>query len=209
MKRSKRTGSRTARAGRVLVVGYGNPLRGDDGIGWRAANALAEGIQDDRVRIVACVQLTPELADSIAEVDRVIFIDASIEMTPGQLRVTRLKTCEHPGEVWTHHLDPPSLVLCARVLYGKTPEALMITMGAASFDCTDELSPRVRKQFPGLLARVREEIAGHAYRPGAAPGCGKTSGRCMGPKQKPGRRKRIRGRVRSVGSAHPHPGRTG
>jgi hydrogenase maturation protease len=195
MKRSKRTGSGTARADRVLVVGYGNPLRGDDGIGWRAANALAEGIQDDRVRIVACVQLTPELADSIAEVDRVIFIDASIEMAPGRLHVTRLKTGEHPGETWTHHLDPPSLVLCVQVLYNKTPEAVMITMGAASFDCTDELSPRVRGQFPGLLARVREEIAGRASRPGPEPirGTGK----------------RTSGRARATGSAHARPGRTG
>ena len=59
--------SETAGAGLVLVIGYGNPLRGDDGIGWSAANALAEGMQDDRVRIVACIQLTPELAESIAQ----------------------------------------------------------------------------------------------------------------------------------------------
>jgi hydrogenase maturation protease len=209
MKRSKRTGSRTARADRVLVVGYGNPLRGDDGIGWHVANALAEGIQDDRVRIVACVQLTPELADSIAEVDRVIFVDASIEMAPGRLRVTRLKTGEHPGEAWTHHLDPPSLVLCARVLYGKTPEAVMITVGAASFECSDELSPRVREQFPGLVAQVREEIARCASRPGAVPGHGKIPGRRPGPGRIPGTRKRTRERTRSTRSSHTHPGRTG
>jgi len=154
--------SETAGAGLVLVIGYGNPLRGDDGIGWSAANALAEGMQDDRVRIVACIQLTPELAESIAQADRVIFIDASVNLAAGQLRVGRVTRDDRPEESWTHHLDPRSLLLCARVLYGKSPEAVMITMGGASFDCRDELSAAVRERFPSLLARIREQIVGRA-----------------------------------------------
>ncbi len=150
--------SESATAGRVLVIGYGNPLRGDDGIGWSAANALAATIHEDRVKVIACIQLTPELAESIAQVDRVIFIDASINLAAGQFRVERLMPGEHTEESLAHHFDPRTLLECAQVLYGRSPEALIITMGGASFDCREELSPAVRERFPLLLARVREEI---------------------------------------------------
>ena len=160
--RARRMKSETAAAGRVLVIGYGNPLRGDDGLGWSAANALAEAVQNDRVRIMACIQLTPDLAESIAQVDRVIFIDASNDLPPGQLRVERLTPAARAEESWTHDFEPRSLLLCAQRLYGRLPEALMITMGGASFDCRDEMSPAVRERFPLLLVRVREEIAGRA-----------------------------------------------
>jgi hydrogenase maturation protease len=150
--------SEAAGAGRVLVIGYGNPLRGDDGIGWNAANALAETVQDDRVRIVACTQLTPELAESMSRADRVIFIDASLSLAAGQLHVGRLTADDRTEELWTHHLDPRTLLLCAQILYGESPEVVLITMGGASFDCRDELSPAVREQFPVLLARIRKEV---------------------------------------------------
>jgi hypothetical protein len=51
--------------GQVLIVGYGNPLRGDDGLGWRAAERLRTVIQDAGVEILALHQLTPELMETL------------------------------------------------------------------------------------------------------------------------------------------------
>jgi len=31
----------------TLIIGYGNPLRGDDGFGWHAALRLREIVHDD------------------------------------------------------------------------------------------------------------------------------------------------------------------
>jgi len=49
-------------AARVLVIGYGNTLRGDDGLGQRAAEALAQRALPDGVEVLSCHQLTIELA---------------------------------------------------------------------------------------------------------------------------------------------------
>ncbi len=154
--------SESAAAVRVLVIGFGNPLRGDDGIGWNAADALARSIRDDRIRIMPCIQLTLDLAESIARAESVIFIDAAIDLAAGQLRMERLAPEAHGEESGTHHFDPRTLLMCAQVLYGRAPEALMITMGGASFDCRDEMSSAVRERFSLLLARIREEIARRA-----------------------------------------------
>jgi len=56
-----------------LVIGIGNPLRGDDGIGWRLA-ALMPARAGLAVRCRQ--QLTPELAEELASVERVLFLDA-------------------------------------------------------------------------------------------------------------------------------------
>ena len=66
----------------TLIIGYGNPLRGDDGVGPRAAELLVEedGVTSpllpDGVQVLVCHQLTIELAPQIAEADRLILIDA-------------------------------------------------------------------------------------------------------------------------------------
>ena len=49
-----------------LIIGYGNDLRSDDGAGIRAATMIAA--RDLAARVIACQQLTPELADDIAAI---------------------------------------------------------------------------------------------------------------------------------------------
>ena len=64
----------------VLIIGYGNPLRGDDGVGWRVVEEIQGWKAEGRgqkgdvgsVEAVAYHQLMPELAEVISRVDRVI-----------------------------------------------------------------------------------------------------------------------------------------
>jgi Ni,Fe-hydrogenase maturation factor len=58
-----------------LVVGYGNDLRSDDGVGQRVAEVVATW-EISNVRSLAMHQLTPELAAELADVDVAIFVDA-------------------------------------------------------------------------------------------------------------------------------------
>ncbi|MFM7313194.1 MAG: hypothetical protein ACKO0M_08520 [Cyanobium sp.] len=63
-------------APQALVIGIGNRLRGDDGVGFWLAER-AEGLQLP-VKVKAVHQLTPELVDDLAGAARVLFIDAWI-----------------------------------------------------------------------------------------------------------------------------------
>ncbi|PPT05423.1 NADH-reducing hydrogenase maturation factor [Geitlerinema sp. FC II] len=71
----------------MLVIGYGNSLRGDDGIG----RAIAEQVASwnlPHVRSLSLHQLTPELAEELSRVDRAVFIDACID--GDSVRIERL-----------------------------------------------------------------------------------------------------------------------
>jgi hydrogenase maturation protease len=62
---------------KTLVIGYGNTLRGDDGVGSLVAEQVATWSLPD-VRSHSIHQLTPELAAEIAQAEQIFFIDASI-----------------------------------------------------------------------------------------------------------------------------------
>ena len=49
---------------RLLIIGYGNPLRGDDGLGWRAAEDLAREFPNDDWRFEPVISLCPNMSIS-------------------------------------------------------------------------------------------------------------------------------------------------
>ena len=62
----------------LLVIGYGNTLRRDDGVGPKLADAVA-ALGLTGVRTLACALLTPELAEAVSQAQRVIFVDAAVD----------------------------------------------------------------------------------------------------------------------------------
>ena len=138
----------------TLIIGYGNPLRGDDGLGWYAAQRLAAVLPHHKAQIETCHQLTPELAEPISRADLVIFIDAEQQAPAGKL------SCRHlaPGAVLpgtlSHYLTPLMLLAWAQELYGTCPEAVVLSVSSQSFGCGEELSPCVAAVLPELLERI-------------------------------------------------------
>ena len=59
---------------KILIIGYGNTLRGDDGVGYKIAEII-EQWNINNITSLAVHQLTPDLAENIAQADTVIFVD--------------------------------------------------------------------------------------------------------------------------------------
>jgi len=129
------TWRRSPTCAHTLVVGYGNPLREDDGIGWRAAELIERKIEAE---IVYSQQLLPELAARLAAASLVIFLDASLEQEPGGVQCRPIQP-EEPGG-WSHHLSPGQLLGFAKQLNGAVPAAFLITGGALRMELGDQLT---------------------------------------------------------------------
>jgi hydrogenase maturation protease len=147
--------------GGVLVVGYGNALRGDDGVGWHAAARLAGDPRLAGAEVLARHQLTPELATDVARASLVVLVDARADGgAPGLVSVRRLQPPHDAAPGWSHHLDPAALAGLAGVLYGAVPPVVLVSVGVASLAGGDRLSPAVQRALPGVVdavARVVEE----------------------------------------------------
>ena len=150
---------------KIIIIGYGNHLRGDDGLGPYAAECLEESGLNDNVEIYAPHQLAPELAQPISEADFVIFIDACWGEESGKVSCLEIAPDSSPPRAATsspgsfsHHLTPAVLMAMAARLYGSRPRALVVSVCSRSFAFGEGLSLPVKKVLPELLRRVWESI---------------------------------------------------
>jgi hydrogenase maturation protease len=136
---------------RALVIGTGNPLRGDDGLGWHVVQQLRGTLPVRSVELIVCHQLTPELAETIADASRVVFVDAAIGEKAGAIQVRAVSPVLGACEAFSHHLDPEALMRYAQRLYGSVPEAFVVSVGGESFDYSEALSDVARSSLSAVL----------------------------------------------------------
>lgn len=153
-------------AARCLVLACGNTLRGDDGVGpWLAAWAEERFAASPDVLAIYRQQWTPDLAEDIARVDSVLFLDCSIESAPGQVNIKSVAPAVPASGLATHHVGAPELLTLARDLYGSTPRsALLLTVGAGSTDLGESFSPDVTAALPYACSLIDEAIRGSIAR---------------------------------------------
>jgi len=150
---------------RILIVGIGNPLRSDDGLGWHVArellHELARGLANDDVQVVATQQLMPEISDRASRAELVLFIDAARSGNPGTLKCEQIAPAA-PASRHSHDLTPAGILKLAQELYGRCPAAYLLTVAGESFVTGDTLSATVAAAIPALNAKIRDFIDGNA-----------------------------------------------
>ena len=135
-----------------LVIGYGNTLRRDDGVGVKVAEAVAE-MDLPGVSVIARHQLVPELAGPISQMRGVIFVDANA----GAAEKVEFDFVEPStnAQILAHAVNPSSLLALAKKLFGKSPKAWTLAIPAEDFGFGDGLSPRAEEGFRAALAQIR------------------------------------------------------
>jgi hydrogenase maturation protease len=145
----------------LLVIGYGNTLRRDDGVGPKVAEVVAE-LALPGVRTLACPLLTPELAEVVSQACAVIFVDAAVD-APREVQKRTLAPAES-SQVMAHAASPATLLALARDVFGHAPEAWLITIPVEDLGIGEDLSPFARR---GLEVAIQEtkRLAGNCRAP--------------------------------------------
>ena len=129
----------------ILILGYGNPGRGDDGLGPALASRMAErGWPGVEVQID--YQLTVEHAMDLARARRVVFVDARVDGTePFDFAVA---APSRAGDIASHSLSPETVLALAETLYDSAPEAWILGISGAEFGRVHEgLSDTARRNL--------------------------------------------------------------
>ncbi|HEY3328955.1 MAG TPA: hydrogenase maturation protease [Capsulimonadaceae bacterium] len=142
---------------KVLVLGCGNDLRGDDAVGRLVADAI-EKLDIDGVRVMSVGQYTPDLAADLAEFDLAIFVDACEEVVPTGVRVREILP-DTPNAGNTHHADPSQLLGMAKWLFGSAPAAFAVDIPAVEFEFIEALSPIASRGYEDALVEVKRLMA--------------------------------------------------
>ena len=146
---------------RALILACGNSLRGDDAAALHVARELRSGLCEPETEIHSSTQWTPELADSISNVDLVIFVDASAVLPPGAVQARKISPIPDAPGSFSHRSSPAGLLALAKRLYGVVPSCtFLITIGAQSFELSEELSEPVRLAIPETIEQIKAILSG-------------------------------------------------
>jgi hydrogenase maturation protease len=136
----------------LLVIGYGNTLRSDDGVGPKVAEAV-EALHWSGVRTLVCQQLSPEHADPISKSCTVIFVDAAVD-APEQVQFRKLEP-NGSSQLMAHAADPRTMLALARDVFGHSPEAWWLTIPAVQLDFGEKFSPTTEAGFHEALRHIQ------------------------------------------------------
>lgn len=143
-------------ANAVVVIGYGNELMTDDGVGPKAARSIGDDPRFDGVTVIQRHQLVPELAFDISTAALVVFIDATTTAQLGRVDVEPVEP-GHGGSS-SHHVNPSTLVTLSRDLYGRAAEAYVVSCGVQSVELGDHLTPMIDAAIPRVIDAVAEIV---------------------------------------------------
>lgn len=140
---------------RQVVMGLGNPDRGDDGIAYHVVNRLRRrlganpldvgetglGETETGTAMLFVRQLVPELVLDVGGCSRLIFVDAHV---PAEARAIVCapvgpQACRATG--LTHTLPPEGFLWLLQAFAGRAPESFLVSVRGERFDFTRRLSP--------------------------------------------------------------------
>jgi hydrogenase maturation protease len=139
----------------ILVIGYGNPGRQDDGLGPALANAIDQlGLPN--VTAYDNYQLNIEDSVEVAEHDFVWFVDAA----RSGVAPYSVSSLAPAGKVeFTSHIMHPQTVLAiAQQCYGKAPAAFLLGIRGYEFEFLEALTPAATANLDAALAMLMESL---------------------------------------------------
>lgn len=132
---------------RILVIGYGNPDRADDGAAYHIVNALlrslgrreleegSTGMEElgADVDVIFLTQLAPEIIELCSEYGRIIFVDAHVGDKTDELHWEEL-SLDHSLPILSHQLAPATLLALIDALYSRRPRGFLVSVLGRDFD---------------------------------------------------------------------------
>jgi hydrogenase maturation protease len=140
---------------RILVLGYGNPGRQDDGLGPAVAAGI-DGLGWANVTAYDNYQLTIEDALDVAAHEIVWFVDAA-KTGPTPYVVQGLSPAA-TIEFTSHIVRPEAVLAIARQCYGAAPQAFLLAVRGYGFEFVEALTPAAADNLNAALAMLTERI---------------------------------------------------
>ena len=141
--------------GRTCILGLGNPLLGDDGVGWRVAEECARRLDGARVHVDCHAGGGLSVMEKLVGYDRAILIDAmSLGRAPlGHVSVFRLEDLPDScgGHLSSsHETNLPTALELGRQLGAHLPSEIWIVAVESPYvyDLCESLTPAVSEAIP-------------------------------------------------------------
>jgi hydrogenase maturation protease len=145
---------------KILILGIGNVLMGDEGVGVHAIKELEKETFPPNVTLLDGGTGGFHLLEYLQEYPRIIMIDATMDGKPaGTISLIEPKfATDFPKSLSAHDIGLRDLIESTAVL-GELPKMYLITVTIDSIQSMQmELSPEIEKQIPAVVGKVKEVL---------------------------------------------------
>lgn len=149
----------------LLILGLGNPILGDDGVGWRIVREVQAHLNGKANAEVDCLSLGGlRLMERMLGYERVILIDALAGSFRGRVHVFPLSDLPDPSAGHTasaHDVSLRTALQVAAQMGLPVPKEVWVVGIEVSpmFEFSEALSPEVEAAIPQAMRAV-QELAG-------------------------------------------------
>ena len=148
---------------KTLILGLGNPILSDDGVGFRVAEELKDRLNQQEVTVDATSTAGLDLLDALVGYDRAIIVDAIqtvggkagqvYRLDPGALDTTRHATSAHDVNFAT------ALELGRRLGLALPWQIVIFAVEVADVSTfSEECTPATKRAIPVCVEMVIEEL---------------------------------------------------
>jgi hydrogenase maturation protease len=150
---------------KTLVLGIGNPILSDDGVGIMVAHEVAENLNDPQITVSETSAAGLSLLDSLLGYDKVIIIDAiqTEEGKAGQIYRMKPEDFSSAKRVSSpHQINLVTALELAKMLNLAMPREVIVFAIEAKDTATfsEKCTPEVEKAIPEAVTMVLENLVG-------------------------------------------------
>jgi hydrogenase maturation protease len=154
-------GGDTISAQKIVILGVGNLLLSDEGVGVHVANQLMEMDLPAEVSVVEGGTDGFRLIDIITEADRLIVVDAvKGGGAPGSIYhfdIDEVQDCPSGFKTSVHQIGILEVINLSGLI-GKKPYTTVIGVEPKSLDMGMELSPEIKDKIPRMIQLILDEL---------------------------------------------------
>ncbi|KXF80597.1 hydrogenase maturation protease [Enterovibrio coralii] len=137
-----------------LIYGIGNVGREDDGLGWAFVDAI-ESMKEINAKLVRHYQLFFEDVDLLRRHQRVLFVDATKEVTTSRYAIESVMP-KLDDSFTSHAISVQSIVAMCHQCYQSFPDVWLLTIKGTSWELslglTKEADANLKLALEGLLS---------------------------------------------------------
>ncbi len=144
---------------KILIYGYGNPGRQDDGLGNHFVELLEDWVKEQKLEgfeFDSNYQLNIEDAAAVADKDLVVFADASVEDIENFI-LTPVDTSTKVAFT-THAASPGYIVGLSKKLYNKFPPTYLLHIKGYEWDFKEGLSEKAQQNLKESLEMMKDKL---------------------------------------------------
>lgn len=146
---------------KILIYGYGNPGRRDDGLGVAMAEMVEEWIKINnlpQIDVDSNYQLNVEDAEKISNYDLVIFVDASQEEYLQDFKMTDIIPNKNMVEFTMHAVSPAYILHLTNDLFKKHPDAKLLSIRGYRWEFQEGISESAQHNLESAYSFLLSEL---------------------------------------------------